>query len=189
MHYPQQLLYSLGVFCCLIHGSLMAQRYETQSFTVLKPLSEQAQLRYYPSVMKIEAADENGFRQLFGFISGQNSENRKIEMTTPVYRQGSGEQKTMAFVLPKRFKAENTPKPQNKAVRVLASAAGYFMAYTYTGYTSPAKEKAALEQLRQLAEKHSLTIIGPPNWLFYNAPYQFWNRKNELLLEIIAPQP
>ena len=177
----------LASFYLLTSTFVMAQKYETQSYDVIKNIAP-AEVRYYPPAMKIVADDANGFRQLFGFISGNNSENQKIAMTTPVYRGTTNGKKTMAFVLPKSFTTKNTPRATSKTVAVVAAPSGYFLAYAYGGYTSASKEQLALEKLNSIAQEQNLKIIGAPQWLFYNAPYQFWNRKNELLLEIQAPR-
>ncbi|MGA0415645.1 MAG: heme-binding protein [Flavobacteriia bacterium] len=166
---------------------MMAQKYETQSYDLVQTL-DGGEIRFYPPVMKIITADENSFRQLFGFISGNNTANKKIAMTTPVYRATEDGKKTMAFVLPKKFTTKNTPQPNAQAVDVIESPSGYFLAYTYSGYSSSTKEKEALLVLQKIAAENKLNIIGAPKWLFYNSPYQFWRRKNELLLEIEAPK-
>ena len=53
-------------------SSSMAQQYETQQFEVIKTIGE-AEIRFYPPVMKIKANRSNGFWALFGYISGKNT--------------------------------------------------------------------------------------------------------------------
>ena len=74
--------------------NLMAQQYETQYFEIIKTL-DSAQIRYYPSVMKIKATNNKGFNALFGYISGKNETGQKIAMTTPVYTQQEEGQEVM----------------------------------------------------------------------------------------------
>lgn len=62
----------------------MAGKYETQSYDVIKTVGK-LEVRFYPEVMMVKAQRINGFRLLFGFISGNNVEHEKIAMTTPVY--------------------------------------------------------------------------------------------------------
>ena len=98
---------TMGLMAFLLFSfNLMAQKYETQEFKVLND-SEEFELRYYPPVMKIQS--DNDFGSLFRYISGRNSSNTKIAMTTPVYMgDGQGNQ-VMEFVLPSSFDQNNTP--------------------------------------------------------------------------------
>jgi len=162
---------------------LMAQNYETQKFELIKTLDE-VEIRYYPPVIKIASVQENGFKNLFGFISGNNSSQQKIAMTTPVYMADNKGKKVMEFVLPSSFDLENTPLPNSKEVEVYQAQSAYVIAYGYGGYSNANKTAKAIDKLRQTAQKNGLKIIGAPQLLVYNAPYQFWSRKNEVLLEI-----
>jgi hypothetical protein len=56
----------------------MAQTNESQKFTVIKEF-DKGQIRYYPPVMKIQS--NNNFSSLFNYISGNNSDRKKISMT------------------------------------------------------------------------------------------------------------
>ncbi len=62
----------------------MTSQYETQNYDIIK-IIDKAEIRYYPAVMRIKSSRENGFANLFGYISGKNEKNKKIAMTTPVY--------------------------------------------------------------------------------------------------------
>ena len=162
---------------------LMAQNYETQKFELIKTLDE-VEIRHYPPVIKIASVQGNGFKNLFGFISGNNSDQQKIAMTTPVYMADNKGKKVMEFVLPSSFDLENTPLPNSKEVEVYQAQSAYVIAYEYGGYSNANKTAKAIDKLRQAAQKNGLKIIGAPQLLVYNAPYQFWSRKNEVLLEI-----
>ena len=66
----------------------MAQQTETQSYDVIEK-HDNIEIRYYPPAAKVMSKGKiNGnsnFRNLFNYISGSNSKNEKISMTTPVY--------------------------------------------------------------------------------------------------------
>ena len=63
---------------------VMAQGYETQSYKVIRTFSD-GEIRFYPKVMKVKTNNKSGFSSLFRYISGNNSEQQKISMTTPVH--------------------------------------------------------------------------------------------------------
>ena len=164
---------------------LMAQKYETQQFKVLND-SEEFELRYYPPVMKIQSA--NDFGSLFNYISGSNTSSTKIAMTTPVYMGDAKGNEVMEFVLPASFYQTNTPGAASEGVRVFQSNPGYFIAVSFGGYATSRSQKKIAEQLREIAKQKNFTIISAPILLVYNAPFQVFGRKNEVLFEI-AHQP
>ena len=72
----------------------MAQGYETQSYEVIKTVGE-AELRFYPSVMMAKTSVNSGFSSLFRYISGNNTSQQKISMTTPVHMDRNSKEETM----------------------------------------------------------------------------------------------
>ena len=68
--------------------------YETQKYSVILN-DDDFEIRYYePAIKASVTSDENSnnnFYKLFQFISGNNSKNEKIEMTTPVYMKSEDE--------------------------------------------------------------------------------------------------
>ncbi|MEK9613714.1 MAG: heme-binding protein [Flavobacteriaceae bacterium] len=158
--------------------SLMAQ-YETQSYEVVGNI-EGGEIRFYPPSMKVKALKSGGFSYLFKYISGGNSEKKKIAMTTPVYM----DQDMMEFVLPKKFDPQNTPLPSNPRVEVYESESGYYAAFSYGGYTNPKKEEVIFEKAKTILKKNNLNFENKLLVLVYNSPYHFFNRKNEILIPI-----
>ena len=60
--------------------------YEEADYQVVKQFDE-FEIRYYQEryVIQVSYANQNsGFQKLFNYISGQNNQSQKIEMTTPV---------------------------------------------------------------------------------------------------------
>ena len=163
--------------------NLMAQQYETQYFEIIKTL-DSAQIRYYPSVMKIKATNNKGFNALFGYISGKNETGQKIAMTTPVYTQQEEGQEVMEFVLPRTLDLKNTPNALSKNVEVYQSKPGYFIAFRFGGYALDWVSSKAIKTLREIAKKYGIQIQGDPIILVYNSPTQVFNRKNEILYQI-----
>jgi len=176
---------TLTILTGIFHlSTLMAQQYETQKYDLIKKI-EEAELRYYPPVMKIKSSRADGFKSLFGYISGNNNTNKKIEMTTPVYMgKDSTGNEVMEFVLPRSMKKEDTPAAGSEKVEVYESPSGYFIAYSFGGYALDWVVRKATNTLRTLSEKNKIKIKGAPFVLVYNSPYKFLNRKNEILFEV-----
>lgn len=172
------------LFIFFYHLASMSQEYETQTYEVIKKI-EDAEIRYYPAVMRIKTSQSNGFASLFGFISGKNSMGQKIAMTTPVYTHKNDGQQTMEFVLPKKFTPQNVPKSISEKVAVYQSKPGYYIAYTFGGYSFNWLTKKATQKLEEIIIKHQLSSVNNPLLLVYNSPYELMNRKNEILFELI----
>lgn len=165
----------------LTHQFTMAQKYETQPFEVIKTI-EEAELRFYPSVMKIQSNGD--FGSLFRYISGANEAGQKIAMTTPVQMGTPEGEPVMQFVLPKKFNKENTPSSSNGTVKVIESEEAMYLAVSYGGYTMDWRERKAAERLRTIANQHGIELIGAPILMVYNSPYQVFGRKNEVLFKV-----
>ena len=89
------------LFYLMISQILMAQT-EIQSYEIIQKISE-VEIRFYPPVMMAKhtsVKQGSGFGKLFGYISGNNTENMKIAMTTPVHMEKKKGESSMAFVLP-----------------------------------------------------------------------------------------
>ena len=161
----------------------MAQQYETQQFEVIKTIGE-AEIRFYPSVMKIKANRSNGFGSLFGYISGKNVKGQKIAMTTPVYMQEDEGKKVMEFVLPRELDLQSTPNALSDRVEVYESKPGYFIAYPFGGYAVDWISNRAIKALKEIIKSNEVNIECDPILLVYNSPYKVINRKNEILFKV-----
>jgi hypothetical protein len=160
----------------------MAQKYETQPYDLVQKY-EEAELRYYPPVMKIQSNGDVG--SLFRYISGGNETGVKIAMTTPVQMGNTSGDQVMQFVLPSDYTTENTPLAKDNKVQVLESESGHYIAIQYGGYTRSSREKTAAQQLQAIAQKYNLKLTGKPILMVYNSPFQVFNRKNEVLYKVV----
>lgn len=166
-------------------NTMMAQKYETQPYELIQNF-EEAELRFYPPVMKIQSNGD--FGSLFRYISGGNETGTKIAMTTPVQMGNTSGEPVMQFVLPTAYNSENTPQANSKNVTVLESEQGHYLAIQYGGYTMNWREKKAANRLREIAKNQGLEISGEPILMVYNSPYQVFNRKNEVLYKVILSE-
>ena len=130
--------YIILITFLLLNSSLvMSQKYETQEYQVIDQI-DKIEIRYYPSAPMIRISSNqsrnNNFGKLFRYITGNNKNEEKIAMTTPVYM--SNQSKTMEFVLPKRFLSGDIPVPNDNDVETYISEPKYYAAIKYSGYSN-----------------------------------------------------
>lgn len=174
---------------CLVTTCMILQTYETQPYKVISQ-QDSVELRYYPPALKVKIRSHNPrqhFSKLFSYISGQNSSQTKIAMTTPVYMQKTNKTSEMAFVLPASMALSSSPKPSDPNVQVVEDAGGYYCAITYNGYTNVEKEKKYSAQLMAFIQQKNWIIQSEPYILSYDSPFKFYNRTNEVLIQIENP--
>ena len=183
-----KMMFTVQLFFALIMNiALFGQRYETQTYTVLDTL-EGVEIRYYPASVHVKTTsyqgDNSNFSKLFSYISKGNQSKIKIAMTTPVYMEQNDTVQEMSFVLPKKYLAVTPPEPQQNDVRICNVAAGYFAALRFGGYASASKIDRYASSLTRILKDHKMIAKGVLKTLVYDSPFSFFNRRNEVVLEI-----
>ena len=175
----------LLIFFLLNTTIAMSQKYETQDYEIINQI-DKVEIRYYPSAPMIKVSSDvsrnNNFGKLFRYIAGNNGNDEKIAMTTPVYM--SNENRTMEFVLPKKFISDQLPIPNDSDVEAYISKPKYFAAIKYSGYSNKRKEEEYKDKLLKKIEDSELEILGDYYVLSYDAPTKFYNRRNEILIQV-----
>ena len=110
-------------------------------------------------------------------------------MTTPVHIKKSQSENSMAFVLPKKFNINNAPRPNDLNLEVFEGESGYFAAIQYSGFTNESKERSYTLQLQKMLKDAEINVSGEPVILVYDGPYNFINRRNEVLIPIFYNSP
>ena len=166
--------------------SIFSQKTETHSYKTIFSKNN-FEIRNYDPVMKARTfskTDNNNFMKLFRYISGNNQENQKIAMTTPVYMKEDKKGSMMEFVLPSKFNETNTSKPLSSEVELYMDDGGIFATISYGGYSNPNKRKKYTAELEEIISKMNLDKIGDFVYLSYDSPYKFYNRRNEVIVEV-----
>ena len=95
------LLAALGVVVALLVAGCKATRagYESAPYKVVRKAGE-FEVRDYPGLTIVETpmaagGSDGGFNRLFRFITGSNTADQKIAMTTPVFMNSSDTNATM----------------------------------------------------------------------------------------------
>lgn len=165
--------------------------YETADYSV-KESDGDFELREYGelAVVSTPMTDEarNGaFGRLFEFISGKNSAEEKIAMTTPVFMPAgeNGEPEVMQFVLPAEVAKREIPDPKNEKVKIEQMKAGTYAVVRYSGLSKKGDREKHLKKLLSEIEERGLEQKGDPIFAGYDPP---WTpgpmRRNEVLIPV-----
>ena len=177
---------NVSFFILFLSMSIFGQKYETHSFETLFT-QDNFEIREYDSVMKARAfsnSGNNNFMKLFRYISGNNEKKEKISMTTPVYMKEQNNSSIMEFVLPAKFNENNVSKPLSDEVELYMDSGGTYASISYGGYSNSLKRKKYRSQLDKIISKMNLDKIGDFIYLSYDSPYEFYNRKNEVIVKV-----
>ena len=165
---------------------------ENQKYRLVHSES-QYEIRFYPSATfakiysdgtNYKSVASSGFRKLAGYIFGGNEQKKSIAMTAPVRMEMTDKGSTMSFVMPEKYKESDLPKPNDSGVHIVKSSPHYVAAITFGGYADDEKIKENRDLLLRLLQEKGIKVAGEYTFLAYNAPYQFWSRKNEVVIPI-----
>ena len=176
---------SIIILGLIITSKSMA--YDEANYKVVKK-NEIYEIRKYSDRLAIETEISNqgsSFRKLFNYISGNNEDNQKIKMTTPVTQIKKNGSMTMQFYLPSKFKKYNTPSPSNLDVKIVNIKGGYYAVITYSGSDNSASLQRHKILLKSYLKADNILIISPPIRASYNRPFTLPKlRRNEVMFKI-----
>jgi hypothetical protein len=185
--------YRILLTTLLISTTAMASgKTEEQKYTVVSS-NKEFEIRFYPSATlatvystatSYRELSGPGFRALAGYIFGGNESETKISMTSPVHMNISGDRSAMSFVMPSSYNTENLPKPDNSRVIIEDSRDEYVAVIRFSGYASDDAIRKQSEKLRKLLIENNIEYYGNFRYLGYNPPYQFINRRNEVIVSV-----
>ena len=148
------------------------------------------ELRDYPALTVVETpmkesstGSDVGFSRLFRFISGHNTQERKIAMTTPVFMSRREGEPMMAFVMPANIKPLELPAPDDESLKVRQLPTGRFAVLRFSGQRSLEQENQALQQLETWMRDNNLAPSGSPIFGYFDPPWTPpFMRRNEVML-------
>ena len=164
-----------------VHSLALAQNTEIQPYEVIKAI-DSVEIRFYPSATLVQTSGGNNFGKLFRYISGSNESEEKIAMTAPVYM--NEDKSEMAFVMPLDVHQKGAPEPMGENVSLRITEPRYVAVIRYGGYTNASKEATHTKRLMKALEDNSIEAKGAVEFLGYDSPYKFYNRRNEVMVEI-----
>tara|TARA_R110000772_G_scaffold118149_1_gene223762 strand:+ start:1160 stop:1777 length:618 start_codon:yes stop_codon:yes gene_type:complete len=192
------LLILLGVlFIAFIAVQLFAfnsqRNIETYPYTVIKKF-DTFEIRSYKATLftsvKLSTtgyknSSSKGFSILAGYIFGGNERNEKIAMTSPV-AMSLEDSMTMMFMVPKELKKEMLPKPNQSGIEFKEEPAKTVAAINFNGWANDKKIEKFKQKLITDLDTEGIAYSNRFYFLGYNAPYEVFNRKNEVIVELQA---
>ncbi|MGC9514954.1 SOUL family heme-binding protein [Methanocrinis sp.] len=171
-----------------LYGAFVSMSVKEPPYQVIETLENDVEIREYSNQIWAVtlAEDENqGFGRLFGYITGANEEEKKIEMTAPVVTWEEDGEMFMAFVMPEDFNLEGTPRPLDEKVKIELVKERRMAVIAFSGYATEDSRKRHLKILEETLEAQGIETIGDPVLMQYNDPWAPpFMRRNEVGLEV-----
>ena len=192
----QQAIVCMVTLVCL--GCNMSAVSDTKIAPYKVVMQQQVfEVRYYDSMIWVSAPMEafdqrsGAFRKLFNYISGDNSAEKKIAMTAPVFMDKgekgteSGSLNMMSFVMPDNFSLDSTPLPIGDDL-VVQQMTDYTVAtIRFSGRLTNESVQENIEALKIWLLKKNFEAVGPVKVAGYNSPFTPPAlRRNEVLIPI-----
>jgi hypothetical protein len=164
---------------------------ETYPF-VIKKKYKQFEIRSYESTLftsvKLSTkgyknSSSEGFSILAGYIFGNNEKNEKIAMTSPV-SMSLEDSTTMMFMVPRKFNKDMLPKPNQSDIKFKEEPAKTVAAISFGGWANDAKIEKYKQHLKAALDAEGIKYSNRFYFFGYNAPYEVFNRKNEIIVEL-----
>ena len=171
---------------------ILAQRNIERYPYIVKKKYKQFEIRTYETTLftsvKLSTkgyknSSSKGFSMLAGYIFGNNERNEKIAMTSPV-SMSLEDSTTMMFMVPKKFNKDMLPKPNLSGIEFKEEPAKTMAAIRFSGWANDAKLEKYKQQLKAALDAEGIKYTNRFYFFGYNAPYEFFNRKNEVLVEL-----
>jgi hypothetical protein len=168
--YPYEVLESYDDF--------EVRKYETRNFSYVS----------MPAA-SYKTNSSKGFRMLAGYIFGDNEGDQKIAMTSPVAMDvNDKDSMQMMFMIPAEYNLADLPTPKNGEVKFKTEPAKLVAAIQFGGWSNDDRIEEHKQKLIALLEKEGIEHTGKFSYLGYNPPYEVINRRNEVIVELVASQ-
>ena len=147
-------------------------------------------------------AMSQGFREIAGYIFGGNSTNNTISMTAPVLDSGgdtsqtipmtapvldtgTADERSVAFVMPSKYRLKDLPVPNSDKVSFAEIPERKVAVLAYGFYTNEARIEAKKKILLESLKTDGITVNGEMTSARYNPPFSMpLFMRNEIIVEI-----
>jgi hypothetical protein len=165
----------------------------SQPYRIVEQIGD-LQIRYYPpavtaTVHKSGAYRDRmnaGFRDLASYIFGGNERQESIAMTTPVISvPDTAGGADISFVMPEDFDFDKRPAPTRaRNIQFQRTEPAYTASIEFGGFAGESKMQEQSEALFAALQRAGLRPRGAVRHLYYNAPFDLFDRRNEVLVEL-----
>ena len=171
----------------------MPESLEEPKFEIIKKYNDFEIRKYFDTIqaqvaspLSYEISPSAHFREIAGYIFGNNSESQNISMTAPVHTWEQNNQNIMAFTMPSKFNIDDLPKPNNKRVRILDIEGENVAVLKFSWFAGKRRTKKLAKKLQKLVENKGLKIKGNPKLAIYDNPMTTlpFMRRNEIHLPV-----
>ena len=178
------------LFFLLMVQNLMA--YNESPYKIVHQ-TDKYEIRFYEERLVVQTQytnQNNGFRKLFNYISGNNKQSEKIQMTSPVNVTQIENQYVMQFYLPNKYKLNEIPLPSDDSVKISSIEPGYFAVIRYSGFASDNNFYKHRDVLKSELNIDNIEVIGPAIKATYDGPFTLPNlRRNEAIYQVDWKNP
>jgi hypothetical protein len=165
--------------------------YESADYSIVES-DAPFEIRDYPDLMLVTTAmksqgGDGSFGRLFRYISGENEDEIKVAMTTPVFMEPEGQNTNgqMGFVVPKMVSLERIPNPTGEGVQIQKRDSGRFAVIRFSGRMDEDSMAENEEKLRKWIVTKGLSGYEDFESAGYDPP---WTpntfRRNEILIRL-----
>lgn len=195
----------------VIAGYIPVRGIETPKYEVTAKHTGYEIRKYAPHILAevtekgaYRETQNRGFREVAGYIFGDNKakaaismtapvlhtpeeQSRKIAMTAPVMHEKAGEPGTykLAFVMPSSYSMETLPAPNNPNVTLRQVPAKTYAAVKFRGFARESTVARKTDQLLERLRNDGVAVTGTPVLAQYNPPWTPpFMRRNEVLVEV-----
>ena len=142
----------------------------------------------------------SGFSIVAGYIFGGNTQQQKIAMTAPVVENpasqkiamtapvmvgAQGEDRVIAFGMPRSYTMETLPTPTDPRVKLREVPTQKMAVLRFSWSRSESRIETMKDKLLATLARDGIETIGSPSYAGYNAPgTPPWMMRNEVLVEV-----
>lgn len=150
--------------------------FETIPYNVIKK-DNNIEIREYSDVLLASTKSspsprlDSGFQGVFNYISGNNHENTKISMTTPVVTYEQNNEIVTGFYVPSKYNKDNVPKPKNDEVFINELKQSRYAVISFRGAWTEKNFTRNDQLLRDYLSKSNDEISSPRFILRYQPPF------------------
>jgi hypothetical protein len=91
---------------------------------------------------------------------------------------------TMMFMVPKKFNKDMLPKPNQSGIEFKEEPAKTMAAISFSGWANDTKIEKYKQILKAALDAEGIKYANQFYFFGYNAPYEVFNRKNEIVVEL-----